>query len=312
MSGRTLNVGTRGSDLALWQTRHVMEALARLPGAPAVAIVKIETSGDLLQDQPVRSSPGRAFFTAEIDRALLAARIDIAVHSLKDLSTALPEGIALAAVLEREDPRDCLISRDGTLFTMLRAGAKVGTSSPRRWAFARRIRPDLLYTDLRGNVPTRLRKLAQGDYDAIILAVAGLKRLGLADRITEILSVDDFLPAVGQGAIGVCARADDRETLDLLARLDHAPTRAAVSAERALLAHLEGGCQVPVGALATVDGGQVALTAAVASLDGNDYVHGVGTGATGSALGVDVAQDLLARGAGDVLKGIRLRHGKRA
>ena len=269
-TARTLRIGTRGSALALWQARHVQTLLGAQAGAPPVELVRIRTEGDVRTDVPLWSVGGRAFFTKEIDRALLAGQVDIAVHSLKDLSTVLDEGIRLTAVLRREDPRDALVSREGVPLSGLPAGARVGTSSLRRRAFLARARPDLQQLELRGNVPTRIERVRHGDYDAIILASAGLKRLGLEGNICEHLDPQVFPPAVSQGIIGVCSRTGDEETLRWLRNLDDRAARLASSAERALLRRLEGGCQVPLGALASLSGDSLHLQAIVCALDGSE------------------------------------------
>jgi hydroxymethylbilane synthase len=300
-SGRTLRIGTRASALALWQAHHVESLIASLPGAPAVELIHIKTEGDLRTDVPLWALRGKAFFTKEIDRALLAGEVDLAVHSLKDLSTVLEPGLELAATLTREDPRDALLSRDGLTLGALPAGARVGTSSLRRRAFLSRLRPDLTLLELRGNVPTRIERLKKGDYDAIILAAAGLKRLGLLDQATELLLTDDFPPAVSQGVIGVCCRADDEDTLTWLRPLDDRGSRLAATAERALLRRLEGGCQVPLGALGTPMGGALHLYAAVCALDGSEWLSARGDSdarvEAAVALGKRIAEELLAKGA---------------
>ena len=309
MSARVLRIGTRASALALWQARHVEALIRAQPGAPALELVHIRTSGDAQREVPLWQTEGRAFFTREIDAALSAGTIDIAVHSLKDLPTALPEGLTLAATLPREDPRDALIARDGATLAQLPAGARIGTSSLRRRAFIARARPDAVPVDLRGNVPTRIERLRAGDYDAIILAAAGLTRLGLAQHVTSYLSPQEFLPAVSQGVIGVCARGEDAQALRWLAPLDDAAARLAVSAERSLLARLEGGCQVPLGALATVQGDALGLAAAVCALDGSRELRAHATTAAGApltiaaavALGERVAADLLQAGAAGLI-----------
>jgi hydroxymethylbilane synthase len=301
---RPLRIGTRASALALWQAHHLENRLRALPGAPPVELVHIKTEGDLNTAVPLWQVQGKAFFTKEIDRALLAGSVDIAVHSLKDLATTLEPGLTLAATLPREDPRDALISHGGAALGALPAGARVGTSSLRRRAFLARLRPDLRQVELRGNVPTRVERLRQGDYDAIILAAAGLKRLGLGEAISAHLEADAWPPAVAQGVIGVCARADDAATLRWLTPLDDAAARLAVSAERALLATLEGGCQVPLGALARLDGGQLRLDVRVCSLDGKETLTGSATLTespsvpAARALGERVAHELLGAGAG--------------
>jgi hydroxymethylbilane synthase len=245
-----LRIGTRESRLARWQAEHVASAIRALAGAPEPELVLIRTEGDRIQDVPLSQVQGKAFFTKEIEEALLRDRVDVAVHSLKDLATQMPGGLVLGAVMERDDPRDALLLRGG--LDQLPAGATVGTSSLRRRAFLARWRPDLELAELRGNVPTRIRKLDEGRYDAIVLAAAGVKRLGLEARISDYLPFEFFLPAVSQGAIGVQIRADDVETAKWVGHLDHPATRWATAAERALLRTLEGGCQVPVGALAQV------------------------------------------------------------
>ena len=252
MSARTLRIGTRGSALALWQAREVATRIAAQPGAPPVELVQIRTSGDAQREIPLWQARGRAFFTREIDQALLEQTVDIAVHSLKDLPTQLEAGVALAALLPRADARDALVSRSGAALAALPAGARIGTSSLRRRAFLARLRPDAVLLELRGNVPTRIERLQRGDYDAIVLAAAGLMRLGLAHHVSEYLSAESFPPAVAQGVIGVCARSSDAVALRWLAALDDREARLAASAERSLLEHLQGGCQVPLGALATV------------------------------------------------------------
>jgi hydroxymethylbilane synthase len=304
---RTLRIGTRASKLALWQARHVESLLRAQPGAPPVELVHIKTEGDAKTDVPLWQVGGRAFFTKEIDRALLEGTVDVAVHSLKDLATTIEPGIALAATLAREDPRDALLSRSGATLAQLPRGARVGTSSLRRRAFVARARPDAMLLELRGNVPTRIERLRAGDYDAVILAAAGVKRLELDKHVTEYLSPEAFPPAVSQGVIGVCARAGDEVTLRWLAPLDDRNARLAVSAERALLSRIEGGCQVPLGALAQGDERSLALTACVCALDGSHALSARGVAAQISggglsvedvtALGERVADELLSRGA---------------
>ena len=313
-SVRQLRIGTRASALALWQARHLQSLIRALPGAPPVELVPITTTGDVRTDVPLWAIRGRAFFTKELDRALTEGRIDIAVHSLKDLPTAMEPGLALAAVLTREDPRDALVSRDGAALAQLPRAARVGTSSLRRRAFLARARPDLTLLELRGNVPTRLERLVQGGYDAIVLAAAGLKRLGLERRITQHLSADEFPPAVSQGAIGICARADDRYSLDWLRPLEDAATRLATTAERALLERIEGGCQVPLGALATALGSAVRLRAAVCALDGSQLLSAQGeaqaTTAAAEALGVRLATELIGKGAAALMAAERAVQGQ--
>jgi len=283
-----------------------VEALVKSqPGAPAVELVRIKTEGDERTDVPLWQIGGRAFFTKEIDKALLGGEIDIAVHSLKDLSTVLDSGIELAAALEREDPRDALLSRTGARLMDLPKGARVGTSSLRRRAFIARLRPDIELLELRGNVPTRIERMKNGDYDAIILAAAGVRRLNLDQHISELLSVEEFPPAVSQGAIGVCMRTGDAEAGRWLQKLDNRASRLATTAERALLRRLEGGCQVPLGALGTLDGETLRLHAAVCALDGTKILQArsemPASLANATSLGQRVADDLLSQGAAGLM-----------
>jgi len=309
MAARTLRIGTRASALALWQARLVADLIRRQPGAPAVELVHIKTEGDLRTDVPLWAIDGRAFFTKEIDRALLASEIDVAVHSLKDLSTTLESGVELVAIVERQDPRDALLARSGATLADLPAGARVGTSSLRRRAFLARLRPDIQLMELRGNVPTRIEKLQKGDYDAIILASAGLGRLGLEKHITTRLAIEDFTPAVSQGAIGCCSRAGDEEVARWMMPLDIQAARLATTAERALLRRIEGGCQVPLGALARITDGKLHLYSAVCSLDGKTHVTAEGTTdatlADSAALGQRLADELLGQGAAGIIAGER-------
>jgi hydroxymethylbilane synthase len=298
-----LRIGTRGSPLALWQARHVAGRLGPLAGSRPVELVEVETTGDRVRDRALTQIGGDGVFTKEIQRALLEGAVDVAVHSLKDLPTAAVIGLTLAAVPPRGPAGDVFVSRRHRSFDGLPQGAVVGTSSLRRRSQALYRRPDLRLRDLRGNVETRLRKLAEQDLDAIILAQAGLERLGLAGEITEILDPSWMLPAVGQGALGMECRADDPATRALLDPLDDAPTRQAVLAERALLRGLGGGCLVPVGASAAVRGDRLELRAAVLAPDGSRRVRGEVAGPAGEAedLGRRLAEDLLARGARELL-----------
>jgi hydroxymethylbilane synthase len=305
VSRPALRIGTRASALALWQAERVAALIAAQRDAPPVTLVHIKTTGDVQGEVPLWQVDGRAFFTREIDRALLAGAVDVAVHSLKDLATRLEPGLTLAATLPRADPRDALLSARGVPLRKLPRGARIGTSSLRRRAFLARQRPDAQLLELRGNVPTRLEKLQRGEYDAIVLAAAGLERLGLAQHISEHLAVADFPPAVSQGVIGVCARADDVTTLAWLSALDDPAAHLESTAERALLARLEGGCQVPLGALAQLAGGTLALSASVCALDGTRAltVHGTAPGAPAAAreLGARLADELLAGGAAGLI-----------
>lgn len=311
MSTGTLRIGTRASNLALWQANRVADLIRAQPGAPVVELVHIRTEGDVRTDIPLWQAGGRAFFTKEIDRAQLEGQVDIAVHSLKDLSTVVAEGLELIAVLEREDPRDALLLPGPGSLKSLHSGARVGTSSLRRRAFLKRLRPDLELLELRGNVPTRVERLLDGRYDAIVLATAGLKRLGLQQHIAEHLSTEDFPSAVSQGAIGICTRAGDEATARWLRPLDHVETRLAVTAERALLRKIEGGCQAPLGALAhRLGDGQFELQSKVCSPEGRttlaevEHLRLAGDLAAQlaqmQALGEAQAIRLLERGAADI------------
>jgi hydroxymethylbilane synthase len=300
-----LRIGTRGSPLALWQAHHVRDRLQALaPGRP-IELVEIETEGDVIRDVPLVQLGGQGAFTKAIQEALLENRADVAVHSLKDLPTFAVEGLVLAAVPERGPSGDAFVSRKHRSFAALPAGAVVATSSLRRRSQLRNRRPDLNLIDMRGNVETRLRKLVEQDLDAVILAEAGLMRLGLADQITEILDSAWMLPAVGQGALGVECRRDDQATLALLDHLNHGPSRAAALAERAMLRGLGGGCQVPIGAATQVTGATLNLRGVVLPPDGTSRIEGAVAGPFPDAepLGHRLAQELLARGAAALLQG---------
>src|SRR5438105_1127207 len=303
-----LVIGSRGSKLALWQSEWVKARLEALDPEVSVRIEVFKTSGDVMRDVPLASIGGQGVFTKELELALLDRRVGLAVHSLKDLPTVVPEGLSIAATPEREDPRDALVLRAGAdaagaSLRGLRQGAVVGTSSLRRIAQLKHLRPDLQIKDLRGNVDTRLRKLDAGEFDAVILASAGLRPLGFADRISAAIEADEMLPAVSQGALGVETRADDAQTNALVSRLDHAPTRAAVLAERVLLRSLRGGCQVPIAAHATLDGGRLRLDGLVASLDGTEVMRDSleGDAAEAAAGGEALAARMLGRGAASLL-----------
>lgn len=310
----TVTIGTRASALARWQAEHVAARLRTLPESPEVRLELIQTEGDRVLDVALSRLPGKAFFTKDLEQAILDGRVDVAVHSMKDVETVMPDGLTIGAVLEREDPRDVLVAREGLGLDSLPEGARIGTSSLRRTAFLLRWRPDLEVLDLRGNVPTRIEKLRRGDYDAIVLAAAGVKRLGLEDRITDYFTDDILLPAVSQGAIAVQVREEDAVISGYVGALDDPATRAATTAERALLRRVEGGCQVPVGAHATVEGDTLRLRAAVCSLDGTESVEGEASGPVESAgaLGRDLADDLLRRGGDSILDGIRSSSGSGA
>jgi hydroxymethylbilane synthase len=302
MSG-TLRIGSRGSALALWQANHVRDRLL-LESPEKFEIVVIKTAGDREQIAPLGEIGGKGVFVKEIEDALLRGEIDIAVHSMKDVPTEIPAALTIAAICERDDPRDALISTRGEKLAELPRGARVGTSSLRRRAQLAHARPDLAFVELRGNVDTRLKKLDRGECDALVLARAGLERLGLTARIAETISWDVSLPAVGQGALGVEVREGDEFALGPAAKLDHLHTRAAVIAERALLHEMDGGCQIPLGAWAREESGKLVMDACIVSLDGSDYVRSrlVGAKDAPGALGRRVAEELLVLGAGRILQ----------
>lgn len=296
---RVLTVGTRGSALARWQSEWVARGLeAEWPGLRC-RFELFTTAGDKLLDRPLPEIGGKGLFTEELEQVLRAGSIDLAVHSLKDLPVAPSEGLALGAIAAREDARDVLVCPVGHSLAGLPAGSRLGTSSLRRAAQLRLARPDLVLVPARGNVDTRLRKARAGEYDAVVLAAAGLLRLGLEAAITEYLPFDVMLPAPGQGALAVQCRADDAATLARLAALDDARTRSAVIAERAFLAGLGGGCSAPIAALAQVlPGGRLSLRGLVAASDGSGAVRVIGEGDDPESLGATLAADALARGAG--------------
>ncbi len=300
---RPVRIGSRGSLLAKWQAEFVRKQLFHVTDVEA-EIVLIKTSGDKLQHASLTQIGGKGIFIKELEEALLEGTIDLAVHSVKDIPTDTPPRLFFPAVCRREDVRDCLVASGGATLQSLRKGARVGTSSLRRQAQLRHARPDLDVRDLRGNVDTRLRKVESGEYDAVVVAKAGLDRLGWSQRISEILSPDVCMPAVGQGAIAIEARAADAEIGAVLGKLDHSESRNAVIAERALLAELQGGCQVPIGAWARLEKQEMILEACVVSVDGAEYVR---EGATASPeqcaeLGKYVARRLLEAGASHILE----------
>lgn len=298
-----IRIATRRSPLAKWQANHVSGLLrAREPGLD-VRLHELVTKGDKILDVALARVGGKGLFVKEIEDALLAGDAEIAVHSMKDLPAVLAEGLVVGAVPEREDPRDALCSPRYRSWDKLPAGGKVGTSSLRRAAQLKALRPDLHIEVIRGNVETRLRKASEG-LDAVVLAYAGLRRLGLAEHATQVFSPEEMLPAVAQGALALEARGSDAATLARLAPLDHADTRHRVEAERGLLRRLEGGCQVPIAAHATVAGGKVTLRALVASLDGARVVRGERSGpaAEARALGEALGEELLSRGAAEILR----------
>jgi hydroxymethylbilane synthase len=289
-------IGSRGSQLALWQARHISSCLQKLGVETRLEIIK--TTGDKITDVPLAQVGGKGLFTKEIEEALLDRSIDLAVHSLKDMPTGIPAGLTLAAIPEREDPRDALI---GKPLAELGAGSKVGTSSLRRAAQLHALGRGLVTENLRGNVDTRLRKLDEGHYDAIVLAAAGLRRLGWEDRIRELIDPDVMCPAAGQGALAIETRDDGGEAREIAGRLNHAATNAAVTAERSLLAMLEGGCQVPIGAFAHFEGSVLHLTAIVASPDGTRMMREKASGSDPVTLGRELGERMLASGVRDIL-----------
>ena len=303
----TLVIGSRGSKLALTQAEMIKADLARLEPSLAVRIEIIKTSGDASTD-PLSIIGGKGVFTKELEEALLDSRIDIAVHSLKDLPTIIPDGLVIAAIGKREDPRDALVLNrklrgSPAAIRSLTPGAIVGTSSPRRLAQLKHLRDDLVIKDLRGNVDTRLRKLDEGQYDALVLACAGLRRLGMENRISAALPAAEMLPAVGQGALGIETRAGDEDTLATVGKLDHKFTRLACTAERAFLRSLGGGCQLPIAAYAVVREKRIRLDGLVADPQGRRIVRDRISGGLDEAeeLGAELGERLLQQGAGELL-----------
>ncbi len=301
---KAIRIGTRGSQLALWQANHVAGRLRALDSNLDVTIQIIKTTGDMVQDRPLALIGVKGAFTKELDKALLGGEVDVVVHSLKDIPTEPAVGIALAAVPEREDPRDVFVGKNVQRVVELPQGARVGTGSLRRRAQLQAMRPDVEITDIRGNIDTRLRKLLESKtLEGIILAAAGVTRLGLVERVTEHLACADWLPAPGQGALGITVRDGDREAAGVVALLNDPAARAAVTAERALLARLEGGCHVPVGAYAQLDGGTLALDGLVADPDGSRVVRATRQGAPedAAAIGTALADELLSMGGDAIL-----------
>jgi hydroxymethylbilane synthase len=301
-------IGSRGSKLALWQSNHIAARIKESrPGIDAEIRI-IKTRGDKILDVPLARIGGKGLFVKELEEALLSGAIDLAVHSMKDVPTSLPDGLLIGAVTEREDPRDVVITADGAKLDELSSTARIGTSSLRRIAQLRRINPSFQTKDLRGNLDTRLRKLSDGLYDAVILAAAGVHRLGFGDRIAEYLCCDRFLPAVGQGALGVEIRRDDTEAGELIKEIHHPYTAAGVRAERAFLAKLEGGCQIPIGAFGRVgEGDRLTLTGIVSSVDGTSFLRDETECAISEAAsaGEELGETLLSRGADKILAQIR-------
>ncbi|QIO07553.1 hydroxymethylbilane synthase [Acinetobacter shaoyimingii] len=303
---KTLKIATRQSPLALWQAEHIRDRLETLHQGLKVELVTFVTQGDKILDTPLAKIGGKGLFVKELEAALMDGRADLAVHSMKDVPMHLPEGLELAVICEREDPFDAFVSNHYKTFDDLPQGAKLGTSSLRRKCQILKKRPDLDVIDLRGNVGTRLSKLDDGQYDAIILASAGLKRLGLASRILHTLAPELSLPAVGQGALGLECRSNDQDVLDLIQPLMHAETNVCVRAERAFNAYLEGGCQVPIAGFATLNQGVLTLEGRVGSVDGKTLLKATQTSQPEDAeqLGISLAKALLDQGAGELLKAL--------
>ena len=304
MTLRELRIGTRGSQLALFQANWVKEKLEQAHSRLRVTLVKIKTTGDKIQDAPLAKIGGKGLFVKEIEEALLAKRIDLAVHSIKDVPTEFPEDLHLSVITKREDPRDAFISREGIPLKDLLQGAKIGTSSLRRQAQLLRFRGDLQLIPLRGNLDTRLKKLKTLSLDGIVLACAGLRRLGLDGNITEILSTDISLPAIGQGALGVETRVGDEEVEERIKFLNDRNSSIAVTAERAFLKKLEGGCQVPIAAFGQIVGLTLQIDGMVGTIDGKRLIrhHMEGPIKKAEAIGMELAEILLNKGAGEILE----------
>ncbi len=302
----SLVVGTRGSRLAVWQAEWVQARLKELAPGLTVTLQRIKTSGDMILDVPLAVIGGKGLFVKEIEEALLRGEIDLAVHSMKDVPTVLPDGLDILCVPAREDPRDVLVSRDSCSLDQLPKGSRVGTSSLRRQAQLLHYRLDLRIELLRGNLDTRLRKLHNGEYEAIVLAAAGLSRMGWSNKVTEYLPPEVSLPAIGQGALGLEGRRKDRFVQALVEKLEHRPTRTAVTAERALLERLEGGCQVPIAAHATVKGDTLIMDGLIASVDGRQLIRDTiqGPASEAQGLGKQLAEKLLAQGGNVILNEI--------
>lgn len=303
MSTATVRIATRKSPLALWQAEHVRTRLQQIEPGLAVELVTMTTQGDKVLDSPLAKIGGKGLFVKELEQGMLDGRADIAVHSMKDVPAELPDGLEIGAILEREDPRDAFVSNNVANIDALEHGAVVGTSSLRRQCQLRARRPDLEIRDLRGNVNTRLAKLDNDDYAAIVLACAGLKRLGMQDRITSSLPAETMLPAIAQGVIGIECRTGDTRILKLIGQLNDTPTLHRTLAERGMNARLAGGCQAPVAGYSEIDGDVLHLRGLVGRPDGSDMIHGEITGPVADAamLGEQLAEELLSRGAKTIL-----------
>lgn len=306
MTQNLIRIATRKSPLAMWQAEFVKAELERIHPGIVVELLPMSTKGDVILDTPLAKVGGKGLFVKELEVAMLEDQADIAVHSMKDVPVDFPEGLGLQVICEREDPRDAFVSNRYKTISELPQGAVVGTSSLRRQCQLRAARPDLVIKDLRGNVGTRLGKLDNGDYDAIILAAAGLIRLKLENRIASFISAEESLPANGQGAVGIECRTNDERVKALLAPLEHLETRYRVIAERAMNTHLEGGCQVPIGAFAEIDGETLTLRGLVGNPDGTEIIEGIVSGPKTEAaeLGIALATELLAKGAKSILDAV--------
>ena len=304
MKAQKIVIGSRGSQLALWQAKWVKSELERLHSNADIDIRIIATSGDKIQDVPLSKIGGKGLFVKEIEEALLANEIDLAVHSMKDVPMELPTELGISVITKRENPLDALISKNGEKLADLPQGATIGTSSLRRSSQLLKYRDDFKIHPLRGNVDTRLRKVEEGKYDAILLASAGLNRLGWANRITEEISHDILLPAMGQGALGIETRLDDTKIYDFISTLNHEETNYAVTAERSLVGRLDGGCQVPIGAYARIEKGLITLKGLVASLDGEIIykLENVGPVDDAIKIGQELGAQLLKMGANEILE----------
>ncbi|MFZ3170823.1 MAG: hydroxymethylbilane synthase [Carboxydocellales bacterium] len=309
---REIVIGTRDSALALWQTNWVLENLSKLHPGYKFRVIEMKTQGDKILDVALAKIGDKGLFTKELEMAMIKGEIDLAVHSMKDMPTNLPAGLVIGAICRREEAGDALIGRSAKSLQQLRPGARVGTSSLRRRAQLLNVRPDLQIEDLRGNLNTRIAKLEGQDLDAIILAAAGVKRMGWEDKISERIPFAVSLPAVGQGSVGIEIREDDEEIQRLVKTLEHRESSIAIKAERAMLRTLEGGCQIPIGALGKVDGNQLELEGVVASLDGKELLRTSIVGSTDypEELGAQLANKLIAMGADKILISVRLEIGE--
>lgn len=303
-----LRIATRKSALALWQADHIRSRLMQIYPKLTIELLEITTSGDKNLDDPLYKIGGKRLFVKELEQALLTGHADIAVHSMKDVPMDIPDSLTIAVTCEREDPRDVLLSNHAANLASLPAKSIIGTTSLRRMCQLLSLRPDLQVKPLRGNVDTRLHRLDENKYDAIILAAAGIRRLGFQNRITEFFPTTKFLPAAGQGALAIEARLDDRNTLEMVKPLNHVATQHCISAERALNQSLDGGCQVPIAAYADLDNDQLTLRGLVGSPDGKLILraHASGKAADAAIIGMKVAADLLAQGAGEILRATKI------